>query len=687
MNIKKRLTPLLGLALAVSAATGAFGAVSALRGRNAAAYKDEKVVQPLIYLSKAGIAFGEARFALAELIALPQGAGGRADGRDEIYSDLNYHVSNMESHFISYRKHLSDVWLAGSVEYGMVQMLAGQYKEWLNLVIALEAEIYFSTAGRGAEGNAGVGGAGAAGAGTAGATGAAGGAAGAGGADTAGAAGGVAGAGGNAGAGGAASGPESLAALSLARIDAIAKELSASGARLYESMDDMLALHSEQSIKNSIAASVLYNRTVAGAIAIIVAGMFLLAWLGERAMAAISGAMSGMAEEADMLAKGHMRAEAPIQGRVRGGKGGWRKGGGIKRGGKCGAGRAVGRGSGNDGGDGGNAGCGSGNDGRAYGNDSLNDGDKGSGGDMERLESAIRRAARSVFGALGSAESALGAARSGNMLERARAGQCQGAYSEFIGGLNATLDAVCSYLDAVPAGVAIFSEADRMAYLNSPMRAILARHGMDADSESLLARLISSGSSARLNRGVSALFSCGGWDREYAYSLALDDYDGERRYYEMRLCKVGGGSADGCGSGADIGAGARSAPGTDFGGGAAEHSVSGAGARANAGGGAVARQPGCVMLAITDATREIRAKKDAEQASRLLNESLSGINRSMGALARRNGRGGHGHARPARGIARPAWHGAPGEIGWRWRSAGRGLRGLQGGQARMPGEN
>jgi|GEM_PF-4628038 len=132
------------------------------------------------------------------------------------------------------------------------------------------------------------------------------------------------------------------------------------------------------------------------------------------------------------------------------------------------------------------------------------------------------------------------AASLGDLGVRGKPEALRGDYQRIISSINATLDATCSYLDAMPGALALFNQTRRPIYLNQAMKAILADHGLDVDNQRLLVDLIRpGGSGGLLPPEVEALFDpAGALGATYQADVALVGPDEAEASYNLKIKRV-----------------------------------------------------------------------------------------------------------------------------------------------------
>ena len=199
--------------------------------------------------------------------------------------------------------------------------------------------------------------------------------------------------------------------------------------------------------------------------------------------------------------------------------------------------------------------------------------------EIGRLADAFETMAHSIAGVVSDIEHIMKAARQGRLNERALPDAYQGDYHRIISGVNSTLDVVARHLDAMPEGVAFFDFRQNMLYANKAMRAFTALHEAEEGGNGLPARLIAAQNSPELELGLNNLFL--GEHAPLSVDVRLETPgSNDTRSYSALLMPAG-----------DL-------PVTH-------------------------KSQICVMLVLTDTTLLIRAKNDAEAASRAKSDFLS----------------------------------------------------------------
>ena len=201
--------------------------------------------------------------------------------------------------------------------------------------------------------------------------------------------------------------------------------------------------------------------------------------------------------------------------------------------------------------------------------------------EIGRLADAFQTMAHSIAGVVTDIEHIMRAAREGRLGERASPEAYQGDYHRIISGVNSTLDVMGRHFDAMPEAVAFFDSEQNMLYGNKAMHDFTKIHNPAQSNAGLPGRLLAAQDNPELAANLARLFS-----GEETLPLVTDlilkiEGSDETRNYSALLLPTG-----------------AAAPSTE---------------------------PGslCIMLVLTDTTLLIRAKNDAEAASRAKSDFLS----------------------------------------------------------------
>ena len=201
------------------------------------------------------------------------------------------------------------------------------------------------------------------------------------------------------------------------------------------------------------------------------------------------------------------------------------------------------------------------------------------GDEIGRLARAFGTMSRSIVGMVSDIEHLMKSVRNGRVSERANLSAYRGDYLRIISGMNSTLDMVTKHFDALPEAVAFFDAAQNLLYGNKAMLEFMSLHQLGKTDSGIASRIFAGHSKADLNTDLNQLFS----DKKQpplAADLRLEVPGGEARDYSAMLLHAGQDSSE------------------------EEKQI-------------------CVMLVLTDTTQLIRAKNDAEAASRAKGDFLS----------------------------------------------------------------
>ncbi len=204
--------------------------------------------------------------------------------------------------------------------------------------------------------------------------------------------------------------------------------------------------------------------------------------------------------------------------------------------------------------------------------------------EIGQLSAVFEAVAHSISRLILDIEHIMWAAREGRLNERAGVFAYQGDYHRIISGVNRTLDVMCRHFDAVPEAIGFFDFKGKMLYGNQALEAFLSLHGLAVDSNNLPIRLLSSEDDRDLEFQIHKVFA-GEETSPFTHEICLASSDENAfRHYAMVLLRVLDDEQE-------------------------THADN--------------KDAVCVMMMLTDVTMLIRAKDDAEQASRIKSDFLS----------------------------------------------------------------
>ncbi len=185
------------------------------------------------------------------------------------------------------------------------------------------------------------------------------------------------------------------------------------------------------------------------------------------------------------------------------------------------------------------------------------------------------------------ADQVLLAARTGQLHVRAQSDLYPGSFGHMLEAVNQTMDVFRDHFDALPEAIGFFDVNQRLVYGNKAMESFLNLHDMEPGEPTLLARIQSSNRSCELSDAVKGLFQ-GQRGKSIEQMVPLMLPDQQTLTYALSLHRT-----------------------DDFVLPSQEE------------GQAVGEKVVCVMLVLSDITSLVRAKEDAEQASRAKSDFLS----------------------------------------------------------------
>jgi len=196
------------------------------------------------------------------------------------------------------------------------------------------------------------------------------------------------------------------------------------------------------------------------------------------------------------------------------------------------------------------------------------------------LVDAFEAVSNNVSNLIADTDAALLAARLGRLSERSLSSIYPGAYGKIILAANNVMEVFGEHLDNLPESIAFFDSERRMVYANRATLDFLELHELGDEHENLLPLIVSSKSSKQLDEEAAQVFESHGRD-VIAKNLTIPASSGEAYTYALSL-----------------------------------HRVLEVNDKENG-------RPACVMLVLTDITLLVRAKENAERASRAKGAFLS----------------------------------------------------------------
>ncbi len=206
--------------------------------------------------------------------------------------------------------------------------------------------------------------------------------------------------------------------------------------------------------------------------------------------------------------------------------------------------------------------------------------------EVGRMVRVYQSVANTISGLIADTDAIFSAARVGRFGVRAEVDRYQGDYRRILTIANNMQEIFGQHFDDLPEAIAFFDEQRRMLYHNRRMSEHLSQWGISAQDANALALLFSAGASTTLDGEASAIFAqenADGLERAVAYGAGT----AEARTYAMTLHRSSEAACDA----QEAAAGTQSAD--------------------------------SFMLVMSDITSLIRAKEDAETASRAKSDFLS----------------------------------------------------------------
>lgn len=210
--------------------------------------------------------------------------------------------------------------------------------------------------------------------------------------------------------------------------------------------------------------------------------------------------------------------------------------------------------------------------------------------EIGQMGAAFENVAHSVSGVMSDIDRLSHAVRSGYLRRRAASDKYEGEYHHIIVGINKTMDAQCRHFDNLEESVAFFGGPDRsLLYGNLIMLNFLERHGLDADDQALLTKIVFANADGETKDRIREFLRLPGTE-PFLGELCLAGAEGAGEYfYTMSISHIDG---------------------TDD--------------EAHSGDGGTG-----IILLLSDVTPLIRARKGAEQASQAKSEFLSRMSHEM----------------------------------------------------------
>ncbi len=210
--------------------------------------------------------------------------------------------------------------------------------------------------------------------------------------------------------------------------------------------------------------------------------------------------------------------------------------------------------------------------------------------EISRLGAAFETMARSISGLILDIEHIMRAARDGLLGKRADPSVYRGDYRHIISGVNKTLDVVCRHFDAIADAIGLFDASGNLLYGNRALDGFTRLHGLDPRQKDFFAKLLGTGAEGSEEK-IRRLFSGeerGFFSEEVCLPAGSGGDDGDSRNYALTLLRAEENA---------------SLPSEEF-----FEPVD---------------EPACVMMMLSDVTMLIRARNDAEAASRAKSAFLS----------------------------------------------------------------